>query len=63
MKVVAKIEQGKVNIAVHSTEQGEDVKREMQFPFEKIGDGIKLFRMTDEALQDLVTFINKVEDN
>ncbi len=63
MKVVAELVQGKVSIAVTSTVKGEDVTQDMHFQFEDIGDGIKMLRITDEALQDLVAFINNVEDD
>lgn len=63
MKVVAELGQDSVSVSVTSTVNGEDVTQDMQFPFENIGDGMKIFRITDEAIQDLVAFINNAEDN
>ena len=57
--VAAKLENGKVSIAVTSAEYGEEVTREMFFQFEDIGEGVKMLRITDEALQDLVAFVNE----
>jgi len=58
MKVVAEIKDSKVNVDFHSTINGEAVKRQWSIPFLNDGNGINTIRITEEALQDMVAFIN-----
>lgn len=58
MKVVAGIKDSKVNVDFHSTFKGEAVKRQWSIPFVNDGNGINTIRITEEALQDMVAFIN-----
>jgi hypothetical protein len=60
MKVLASIEQNAVHVSVSYEDNGASRTDEFAFPFTQNVEGTKTLHITDEALQDLVGYINNV---